>query len=212
MDWDGYSATVSRKVSIGLSDRPPAHCQGPVHMSALGTAICMISVHGLWLVNTLNGGLHGDTNYKNNRVGGGNVAKYYHNTFLNSKITKSKPTILFLHTETLFPDNSNSAHCLLSLQIIWHMSDDTWHISQSFGELTRCSHNMLCGQCDVSNRLAYRHILKSIVKKLEEKNQKFSFHGTWINFNQICSSHAICHTTHHPWYYLKLPLKASHSP
>ena len=42
--------------------------------------------------------------------------------------------------------------------------------SESFGELTRCSQKMSCGQCEVSKRLAYRHILKSIVKKLEEKN------------------------------------------
>ena len=68
--------------------------------------------------------------------------------------------------------------------------------SQSFGELTRCSQNMLCGQCEVSKCLAYRDILKSIVKKLEEKNQKFIFFGTWINFNQDCSSHAICSATH----------------
>ena len=34
---------------------------------------------------------------------------------------------------------------------------------------------MSCGQCEVSKHLAYRHILKSIVKKLEEKNKKFSF-------------------------------------
>ena len=34
---------------------------------------------------------------------------------------------------------------------------------------------MSCGQCEVSKRLVYRHALKSIVKKLEEKNQKFSF-------------------------------------
>ena len=34
---------------------------------------------------------------------------------------------------------------------------------------------MSCGQCEVPKHLAYRHILKSIVKKLEEKNQKFSF-------------------------------------
>ena len=70
--------------------------------------------------------------------------------------------------------------------------------SQSFGELTRCSQNMPCGQCEVSKRLAYRHILKSIVKKLEEKNQKLSFFGTWINFYQVCSSHAICRAAH-PW-------------
>ena len=31
------------------------------------------------------------------------------------------------------------------------------------------------GQCEVSKHLAYRYILKSIVKKLEEKNQPFSF-------------------------------------
>ena len=49
--------------------------------------------------------------------------------------------------------------------------------SQSFGELSRCSQNMSCGQCEVSKCLAYRHILKSIVKKLEEKTQKFSFFG-----------------------------------
>ena len=47
--------------------------------------------------------------------------------------------------------------------------------SQSFGELTRCSQNMLCGQCEVSKCLAYRYILKSIAKKLEEENQKFIF-------------------------------------
>ena len=70
--------------------------------------------------------------------------------------------------------------------------------SQSFVELTRCSQNMSCGQCEVSKHLAYRHILKSIVKKLEEKNQKFSYFGTWINFNQVCSSHAICRVAH-PW-------------
>ena len=33
---------------------------------------------------------------------------------------------------------------------------------------------MSYGQCAVSKHLAYRHILKSIVKKLEQKNQKFS--------------------------------------
>ena len=107
MNWDGYSTTVSRKVSIGLSDRPPAHCQGPVHMSALGTAICTISVHGMCLVNSLNGGLCGATNYKNNRVwgrgAGGNVAKKYHNTCLYSKISKIKPNILCLHIERLIP-------------------------------------------------------------------------------------------------------------
>ena len=65
--------------------------------------------------------------------------------------------------------------------------------SQTFGELTRCSQSTSCGQCDVSKHLVYGHILKSIVKKLEEKNQKFSFFGTWINFNQAWSSHAICH-------------------
>ena len=68
--------------------------------------------------------------------------------------------------------------------------------SQSFGELTRCSQNMSCGQCEVSKCLAYRHILKSIVRKLEEKHQRFSFFGTWINFNQVCSSHAICSAAH----------------
>ena len=33
----------------------------------------------------------------------------------------------------------------------------------------------ICGQCEVSKHLAYRHILKPFVKNLEEKNQKFSF-------------------------------------
>ena len=72
--------------------------------------------------------------------------------------------------------------------------------SQSFGDLTRCSQNLSCGQCEVSKCLAYRHILKSLVKKLEEKNHKFSFFGNWINFNQVCSSHAICRAVH-PWSY-----------
>ena len=47
--------------------------------------------------------------------------------------------------------------------------------SHSFEELSKCSQNKSCGQCEVSKCLAYRHILKSIVKKLEEKTQKFSF-------------------------------------
>ena len=72
-------------------------------------------------------------------------------------------------------------------------------LTNCFGELTRCSQNMSCEQCEVSKCLVYRHILKSILKKLEEKNQKFSFFGTWINFNQVCSSHAICHAAHPCW-------------
>ena len=58
-----------------------------------------------------------------------------------------------------------------------NLNEVHWHIlfSQSFEELTKCSQNMSCGQCEVSKNLVYRHILKSIVKKLEEKNQKFSF-------------------------------------
>ena len=47
--------------------------------------------------------------------------------------------------------------------------------SSSCEELAKCSQKMSCGQCEVSKHLASRHILKSIVKKLEEKNQKFSF-------------------------------------
>ena len=54
--------------------------------------------------------------------------------------------------------------------------------SQCFGELTRCSQSMSCGQSEVSKHLVYRHILKSIVKKLEEKNQKFSF---FWNLNKL---------------------------
>ena len=58
-----------------------------------------------------------------------------------------------------------------------NLNEVHWHIlfSQSFEELAKCSENMSCGQCEVSKCLAYRHILKSVVKKLEEKNQKFSF-------------------------------------
>ena len=62
----------------------------------------------------------------------------------------------------LIADNLNEVH--------WHIS-----FSQSFEELAKCSRNVSCGQCDVSKCLAYRYMLKSIVKKLEEKNQKFSF-------------------------------------
>ena len=54
---------------------------------------------------------------------------------------------------------------------------------------TKCSQNMLCGQCEVSKCLAYRLILKSIVKKLEEKNQKFSFSKLDLS---LSVSHAIC--------------------
>ena len=58
-----------------------------------------------------------------------------------------------------------------------NLNEIHWHIlfSPSFEELAKCSQNISCGQCEVSKHLAYRHILKSIVKKLEEKNQKFSF-------------------------------------
>ena len=82
--------------------------------------------------------------------------------------------------------------------IIENLNEVHWHIlySESFEELAKCSQNMSRGQCEVSKYLVYRHILKSIVKKLEEKNQKLSSFGTWINFNQVCSSHAICRAAH----------------
>ena len=54
----------------------------------------------------------------------------------------------------------------------------TFLFSQSFEELAKCSQNMSCGQREVLTHLPYRHILKSIVKKLEEKNQKISHFGT----------------------------------
>ena len=58
-----------------------------------------------------------------------------------------------------------------------NLNDVHWHIlfSQSFEELAKCSQNMSCGQCEVSKCPVVRHILKSFVKKLEEKNKKFSF-------------------------------------
>ena len=58
-----------------------------------------------------------------------------------------------------------------------NLNEVYWHIlfSQSFEELAKRSQNMSCEQCEVSKCLAYRHILKSVVKKLKEKNQKFSF-------------------------------------
>ena len=37
-------------------------------------------------------------------------------------------------------------------------------------KLAKCSQTMSCAQFEVSKRLVYRHILKSIVKNLEEKN------------------------------------------
>ena len=57
-----------------------------------------------------------------------------------------------------------------------NLNEVHWHIlfSQSFEELAKCSQNMSCGKCEVSTCLPFRHILKSIVKKLEKKNQKFS--------------------------------------
>ena len=58
-----------------------------------------------------------------------------------------------------------------------NLNEVHWHIlfSQSFEELAKCSQNMSCGQSAVSKHLVYRHILKSNVKKLGQKNQKFSF-------------------------------------
>ena len=46
------------------------------------------------------------------------------------------------------------------------------------GEFAKCSSDISRGQCDVSKRLAKRHILKSIVKKLKENKQDFRFYGT----------------------------------
>ena len=60
----------------------------------------------------------------------------------------------------------------------------TWlKFIQRFEELAKRSQNMSCGQCDVSKCLAYRHILKSIVKKLEEKNQKFSVSKFYLSLS-----------------------------
>ena len=64
--------------------------------------------------------------------------------------------------------------------------------SQSFGELTRCSQNMLCGQCEVSKCLAYRHILKIYCEETGREKPKIHFFGTWINLYWDCSLHAIC--------------------
>ena len=71
-----------------------------------------------------------------------------------------------------------------------NLNEVHWDIlfSQSFEELAKFSQNMSCGQCEVSKHLVYRHILKSIVKKLEEKNQKFNFSKLDLKF----CSHAIC--------------------
>ena len=41
--------------------------------------------------------------------------------------------------------------------------------SNSFVELAHCHQNIPCGQSNVSERLVYGHILKSIVKELDEK-------------------------------------------
>ena len=60
-----------------------------------------------------------------------------------------------------------------SIKLIWHIL-----FSRSFEELAKCSQDVPCGQCDVSKHLAYRYILKSIVKKLNEKKQKIHFFGT----------------------------------
>ena len=48
------------------------------------------------------------------------------------------------------------------------------NVFSKFWRNAKCSQNMSCGQCEVLTHLPYRHILKSIVKKLEEKNQKIS--------------------------------------
>ena len=47
--------------------------------------------------------------------------------------------------------------------------------SNSFKELAKCHQDIPCGQSDVSNYLAFRHILKSIVKELNEKVAKMRF-------------------------------------
>ena len=41
------------------------------------------------------------------------------------------------------------------------------------------------GQCDVSKRLVYRHILKSIVRELKEKRQKFHFPKLELTFKEL---------------------------
>ena len=60
---------------------------------------------------------------------------------------------------------------------------------QSFGELAKCHQSIPYGQCDVSKYLVYNHILKSIVKELNEKVAKIVFFVTWINLR----SHSVCH-------------------
>ena len=47
--------------------------------------------------------------------------------------------------------------------------------SQSFGELTRCSQNMSCGQCEVSKHLAYRHILNQLWRNWKRKTKNSVF-------------------------------------
>ena len=57
----------------------------------------------------------------------------------------------------------------------------------------QCNQNMSCGQCELSKCLVYRHILKSIVKKLERKNQKFTFSKLDLNFClSVCVFVCLC--------------------
>ena len=62
---------------------------------------------------------------------------------------------------------------------------------ESFEELAKCSQNMADGQCDVSKRLVYRHIIKSIVKELKEKKKKFHFSKLELNLSVCMQSAAL---------------------
>ena len=44
--------------------------------------------------------------------------------------------------------------------------------AQTLEELSRCHQDIPCGQYSVSQHLPYRHILRTIVKKLNEKIKK----------------------------------------
>ena len=65
----------------------------------------------------------------------------------------------------------------------------TENLNEVHYTLAKYIQNMVCGQYEVSKCQVYRHILKSIVMKLEEKNQEFKF----------VSSHAMCHAAT-PWF------------
>ena len=69
---------------------------------------------------------------------------------------------------------------------------------KSLEESAKCHQKILCGHTDELKCLAYRHVLKTVVKVMEEKFNFFVFFLNLIQVHQFTQSATLIPPVHHP--------------